>query len=68
MTSQQVQSFSLTHQTGVVDVVSTLGSFRGRVAGVRFDRHQRQQCLRLVEGPRSVRSIPVRTVRELHGA
>jgi hypothetical protein len=65
MSSQQVESFSRTHQTDTVRVVSTLGQFRGRVAGVRFDREQHRQCLRLAESPRSARSIPVHTIRAL---
>lgn len=65
MTSQQVESFSLTHQTSVVVVVSTLGDFRGRLAGVRFDRRQRHQCLRLSEDAHVARSIPVQSILEL---
>jgi hypothetical protein len=67
MTSQQVEGFCLTHQTSVVEVVSTLGEFRGRVGGVRFDRQQRRQCLRLAQGYRATRSIPVYTISELRG-
>ena len=65
MTSQQVERFSLTHQTCVVRVMSTLGDFRGRVGGVRFDRSERRQCLRLLEGARVARSIPVHTISAL---
>ena len=67
MTTQQVESFSRTHLTCVVRVTSTLGDFSGRVGGVRFDAKQRRQCLRILEGPRVARMVPVHTIQALRG-
>jgi hypothetical protein len=65
MTTWQAERFALEHQTEVIRVECSFGTFSGRACGVRFDPRARRLCLRLHERRGECRSIPVAAISAL---
>jgi hypothetical protein len=62
MTTWQAERFASEHQTDVIRVECSFGTFAGRVCGVRYDPRQRRLCLRVRERRGACRSIPVAAI------
>jgi hypothetical protein len=65
MSPWQAERFASEHQTEVIRVECSFGTFAGRPCGVRFDSRERRLCLRLRERRGPCRSIPVAAISVL---
>ena len=68
MTTWQAERFASEHQTDVIRVECSFGTFAGRACGVRYDPRQRRLCLRLRERRGECWSIPVAAISAMRVA